>query len=423
MIKIADTSGQDVVREAPRRTYWKFIVSALVLAVLIAVTLPVINRWAKAEVSVPQDRLRIATVVKGDLVRDLSIQGRVIAAVSPTLYSPAEGTVTYHVDAGDEVKLGQLLVSIDSPELQSRLEQEQASLDSAAVALERQHIQTRKAKLQTQRDIDMAKVTYVAAEREKRRADDAWAAQAISQIDYEKAQDDLETARLVYEHATADAALEADTQVFELQTRELEVNRQQALVANLQRQVDALNILSPVNGLVGNRELDQKNQVARNQAVLSVVDLTAFEVEIAIPETYADDLAIGMAAEINYSGQTYAAQLISISPEIRDNQVIGNVRFTDDMPPVLRQNQRLTTRVILDQKADVLSVNRGQFLESGGGRIAYVVRDGVATRTTIETGVTSLSSVEIISGLVAGDQIIVSNTEPFGDAETVRITN
>lgn len=424
-IKIADTSGQDVVREPANNNNkrWRYGLLAVVIVALIVMAVPVISQWAKAEASVPRDRLRLATVSTTDFIRDISIQGRVIAAVSPTLYSPAQGTVTYHVDAGDQVEQGQLLASVESPELESRLQQERASLESVIVALQRQEITTRKADLEAQKQVDMARVTLTAAEREKRRADEAWKTKTISQIDYEKAQDDLENAQLVYEHAVADAQLNSDSLAFELQTRQLEVNRQQSLVNDLDRQVLALNILSPVNGLVGNREVDQKNQVAKNQAVLSVVDLTAFEVEIAIPESYADDLAIGMAAEINYNGTIHPATLVSISPEIRNNQVMGNVRFADTMPSALRQNQRLTTRILLEQKPNVLAVQRGQFLESGGGRIAYLVNDGVATRTTINVGATSMSSVEILAGLQEGDEIIVSSIEAFGEANTVRITD
>lgn len=423
MIKLADTSGQDVVHTAQKKRPWKLIISLSVVLLLCLLAWPALSKWSEAEHAIPRDRIRIAEVTRGDLTRDVSIEGRVVAAIAPTLYSPAEGTVTYHVDAGDTVAKGQLLATIESPELESRLAQEQASLDAASVDLERQRIETRSAKLQTQRDIDMAKVTFNAAEREKRRADEAWKAKAISEIDFEKAQDDLENAKLVYDHAVANAQLAADAQVFELQTSELQVARQQALVDDLQRQVESLAILSPVDGLVGNREVDQKNQVARNQAVLGVVDLSAFEVEIAIPESYADDLAIGMAAEVNYAGTLYAAQLVSISPEIRDNQVVGNVRFVDAMPDALRQNQRLTTRIILEQKPNVLQVNRGQFLESGGGRIAYIVRDDIAYRTTIRTGASSMSSVEIADGLKVGDRIIISSIESFGDANSVRLTN
>ncbi len=423
MIKLADTSGQDVVREPTKQRPWKLIIGLTIAVIIAALAWPALSKWSQTEQAIPLDRVRIATVTRGDLTRDVSIEGRVIAAVAPTLYSPAEGTVTYLVDAGDTVTKGQALATIESPELESQLAQERASLDAATVDLERQRIETRSAKLQAQRDIDMARVTFTAAEREKRRADEAWKAKAISEIDFEKAQDDLENAKLVYEHAIASAQLAADAQVFELQTTELQVARQQALVDDLQRQVESLSIHSPVSGLVGNREVDQKNQVARNQAILGVVDLSAFEVEIAIPESYADDLSIGMAAEVNYSGTVYAAQLVAISPEIRDNQVVGNVRFVDQMPDALRQNQRLTTRIILEQKPNVIQVNRGQFLESGGGRIAYVVSDEIAYRTTIRTGVSSMSAVEIADGLKVGDRIIISSIESFGDANSVRLTN
>ena len=58
----------------------------LVLLASIWAVAPWVQRWANASISVPYDRIRVATVTRGDLVRDVSVQGRVIAAVSPTLY-------------------------------------------------------------------------------------------------------------------------------------------------------------------------------------------------------------------------------------------------------------------------------------------------------------------------------------------------
>jgi len=61
-------------------------------------------------------------------------------------------------------------------------------------------------------------------------------------------------------------------------------------------------------------------------------------------------------------------------------------------------------------------------LENGNGRIAYVVRDGLAQKTAISTGARSLSSVEILAGLSVGDSIIISGTDQFNGADTVLIT-
>jgi HlyD family secretion protein len=242
-------------------------------------------------------------------------------------------------------------------------------------------------------------------------------------VEYEKAQDDLATAELLHKHSLMDRELDSERLEFELQTRQLAVDQQELLVANLQRQVEELALLSPVNGIVGNLAVDQKTNVAKNQPVLSVVDLTAFEVEVQVSESYADDLAVGMLAEIRTGSSLYPATLVAVSPEIINNQVTGRVRFDGGVPESLRQNQRLTTRIVMEEKLNVLMVQRGQFFDSGNGRVAYVVEDGVAYRRSIQTGATSLNSIEIIGGLSAGDTIIVSSTAGFDSADTVLINN
>ena len=71
---------------------------------------------------------------------------------------------------------------------------------------------------------------------------------------------------------------------------------------------------------------------------------------------------------------------------------------------------------------DVLMVERGPFLEQGGGRSAWVMDGDVAAKRPIRTGVSSLGAVEILEGLQAGDRVVVSGTEQFGDAERIRIS-
>ncbi len=385
---------------------------------------PIVMRWANATVSVPYDRVRVATVSRGDLVRDVSVQGRVVAAVSPTLYASAAGTITLEVDAGEQVLAGQVLASIDSPELANELRQAQATLDQRGIELERQRIESRQQALEKRKAADLAEVALIAAQREKRRADQADDRGVIPKIDFEKAQDDLRNAELAHQHAVADADLFDERLAFEIRASEVEVERQKLLVADLERRVDALSIRSPVNGIVGDLLVDQKAAVSRDMPVMAVVDLSRFEVEAQIPESYADDLAVGMQAEILIGNASYDGQLVAVSPEILDNQVSSRIRFTGDAPTNLRQNQRLTTRILLAEYPDVLMVQRGQFLDSGAGRIAYVLReDGLAERRRIETGARSLGAVEIVSGLDSGDRIVISNLDPFRSAETVLLTN
>ena len=133
-MSIRDTSAQDIpvgnaaTRQArQRRQWWAYGAGGVLLLVLAGW---LVSGWAAGSRSVDGARVRIAAVERGDLVRDISAEGRVIAANSPTLYAVAGGTVTLHVVAGDVVRKGQALAEIDSPELRSRLAQEEASLAS-----------------------------------------------------------------------------------------------------------------------------------------------------------------------------------------------------------------------------------------------------------------------------------------------------
>jgi HlyD family secretion protein len=426
-LKIADTSGQDIQLEPPgkKKFYLSLGAAAIVLIAMIWVAAPWFQRWANATISVPMERVRVATVTHGDLVRDISIQGRVVAAVSPTLYATAPGSITLNVEAGERVLAGQVVATVDSPELMSRWQQAQSAFEQRQMELERQRIESRQQALEKRKAADLADVALIAARREKRRADQANEKGVIPRIDYEKAQDDLRNAELAYQHAVADAELFEERLDFELRASEFDVNRQKLLVEDLRRQVDDLSINSPVSGIVGDLLVDQKAAVTRDTPVMAVVDLSRFEVEASIPEGYADDLSVGMQSVVSVGGNKFTAQIVAVSPEIIDNEVKARLRFVGDEQPVnLRQNQRLQARILLASHDDVLLVQRGQFLDSGAGRVAYVIgEDGLATRRPIETGARSLGAVEIISGLDAGDQIVISNLDPFRSAERVRLTN
>jgi HlyD family secretion protein len=391
-LKIADTSGQDVQLAPKSHRNRNIIGGTAVLALLVAIwiVVPTVKRWASASVTVPLDRLRVATVVRDDLVRDVSVQGRVVAAVSPTLYAPAPGTITLEIEAGSVVKEGQVLATVLSPALTNELQQAESSLEQLSVQLDRQRIESRQQALEKRKAADLADVSLVAAKREKRRADEANAVAVISVLDFEKAQDDLRNAELAYDHAVADADLFDERLEFELRASELERDRQQLLVDDLKRRVDELAIKSPVDGVVGDMLVDQKAAVTRDTPVMAVVDLSRFEIDAQVPESYADDLGIGMEAEVLIGTERYAGILVAVSPEIVANQVASRIRFAD----------------------------------RGAGRVAYVLDgEGLALRKPITLGARSLGAVEVLSGLNEGDRVIISSIDTFRSADSVLITN
>ena len=423
---IRDTSAQDIARP-PSRNWRRLSMIAAAVGAGLLISLAAyssLSNWLSSDVTISSDRIRTAVVERGQLIRDVNVQGRIVAAVSPTLYSPAAGTISFAVRAGDTVENGQVLATLVSPEVQSEFEQESSGLAALQSEFERQKIQARKEQVGSQQIIDLAQVKLTAAQREMRRAEESIRIQAISRIEYERHRDDLATAEVEFQHANQDAQLQKDSQEFELRTKQLAVEQQQLLVDNLKRRVDELTIRSTVSGIVGSILADQKAVVTANQPLITVVDLGAFEVEARIPEAYADDLGIGMVAEVEYNAETYNGELTSLSPEVINSEVVGRIRFVGDSPPGLRQNQRVTARVVIDQLDNVLTLQRGSFTDTGGGRIAFVMGpDGMARKRSITLGVRSVNRVEIVDGLQEGDEVVISSIAEFQDRDVVRIVN
>ena len=421
---IRDTSGTDVSLDPgpQRRKRRRWVMGGVLLgAALLAGATLAVRSWSSTGHVVSRERLRIATVTRGPFIRDVAAEGTVITSNSPTLYAVSTGTITFRVRAGDAVQKGQVLGLLDSPTLVNSYTQEKATLDSLDVALGRQEIDLRKQELTDKEQADLAQVAIHGAEREYNREETSWKEGVEPQKNLDLAGDNLANAKLAYQQALANAKLNAESLEYDLKTKRLERDRQKLVVENLEREVGDLTIRSPVQGMVGSLAVDQRATVAENAALLTVVDLSSLEVEFRVPESYATDLALDLPAEISFGGKTYQGSVTAVSPEVEDSEVKGRVRFRGAPPRGLRQNQRATVRIIFDERQDVLQVERGSFVDAGS--VAYVVDGDQAHRTPVKLGAMSVSAVEIVSGLQAGQNIVVSSVSDFDDAPVVRLAN
>lgn len=430
-MSIRDTSGQDrpisASRPAPGgrrlpqiKRSWLVAGGAGVGLLLLAGW--VVSGWSAGNRSVDSDRVRIAEVKRGDLVRDIAADGKVIAANSPVLYAIAGGVVTFKVVAGDAVKKGQALAEIDSPELRSKLAQEEATLASLEAEAAHAALDAQLMRATAGKTLDEAEIARQAAVRDLERYERAFKGGAVAQVDVAKAQDTLKSADIGLQNAKRGVALQGQGATLDTRNKKLLADRQRAVVAEMRRQVDLLTLRAPFDGQVGQVQVAQRANVAQNAPVLSVVDLTEFEVEIRIPESFARDLGIGMPAQIRSAGgEPFAAQVAAVSPEVVNGEVTSRLRFTGKQPPGLRQNQRLSARIVMDTRKNVLQVERGPFVDEGGGRSAWVMDGDTAIKRPVRVGAQSINAVELMEGVQEGDRIVVSGADQFGDAERISI--
>jgi HlyD family secretion protein len=421
---IRDTTAQDtpIGQAAPawRSRQWQ-LAAALALALLLAGAW-VLRGWLSNTASIDAGKVRIAEVKRGDLVRDISAEGKVISANSPTLYAIAPGVVTLHVVAGDVVKKGQALAEIDSPELRSKLVQEESTLASMEAQASRAELDARLSDSTTRKLLDQAGIELTAAQRDLQRYQRGFDAGAVAEIDLLRAKDARQKAEIGLEHAREDATLQGAGAQLDARNKGLLARRQAAVVAEARRQVGLLTLRAPFDGQVGQVRVAQYTNVALNAPVLAVVDLSRFEVEFKVPEGFARELAIGMPAQISGSGGgTWPATISAISPEVVNGEVTGRLRFRDEQPGGLRQSQRLGVRVVMETLKDTLIVERGPFVDQGGGRYAFVMDGNIAVRRPVQLGASSLNAVQVLDGLAPGDRVVTAGSDQFGDAQRVKI--
>ena len=134
---IRGTESQDRVVTAPKsqRTFVRrYGVIAGIAAALLLLIAWSARAWLSSEKVIPRERVRTAVVERGPFVRDVAATGSVVAAVSPTLFAEAPGTIIYKVRAGDSVKAGDVLGKVESAALTNEYERERATLAMAGTS-------------------------------------------------------------------------------------------------------------------------------------------------------------------------------------------------------------------------------------------------------------------------------------------------
>lgn len=418
---ISSTAGQDeIISKVPSQKPWlKIFISVFFVVIAIWLFLPILQQWTNGIPSIDSKTVTSATVFKGTLIRDVAVNGKLVAANAPTLYSSEAGQVTLLKKPGDIVEKGDIVASVLSPELQSIIQQATAKLESLRIDVRRGELRDLESQIDLEQVLDTARVRSNASKRELARAELSFEKQVVSELYLVSQRDENTENQLLLQHAQKRVELAIKRLEFENKTREIAVESQQLVVDELRRRVELLSIRTPVNGIVGNWLVQKKERVNASQPVMTIVDLSLYEAEINVPEFYADDLGLGLDVKMTISGKSLVGKIISISPEVKNNQVIVRVSVVNKEELQLRQNQRLNARIEFENKENVLMVKRGSFQGSHGGQAVYLINGNNASLTPISIGSQSVEHVEIVSGLKVDDSIIISSTELFDAHSTI----
>ncbi|OUR74788.1 efflux transporter periplasmic adaptor subunit [Colwellia psychrerythraea] len=418
---IEGTSGQDEVIANPKKVALKkILLSISLLCALSYVTFPTLSQWYSSIPNIDRKSIKIDTIIQGDLIRDVVVSGKAVAANAPQLYSTEIGKITLLAKPGEAVALNQIVARLMSPELDALIKQQRSTLEQLSINANRGALADKEAQLDLESNMNAAQSKLNVAKREFQRAEISYGKQIISEVDWLKSQDAVTDAKRLFEHAKKRVLFSIERLQFEKQHRDFLVQKEKLILEELSRRHDELAIKAPVKGVVGNWLVAQKNTIAANTAIMTIVDLSEYEAELNVPEFYADDLGTGLAVSMKISGISVRGEIIAISPEVKANQVTVRAKIKNTQKIQLRQNQRINARIEFEKKENVLMVKRGAFMGSLAGKFIFKLsEDNYADKTAITTGATSVEYIEITSGIEVGEQVITSDYADFNKAEQI----
>ena len=169
---IQDTQNQDQVIDKRNGKKWMPWFVALTITLIISlISWPSISMWYNSAARVELSKLTIAEVQRGDLSRNVSVSGKVVAANAPQLYSSERGKVTLLVKPGEAVSLDQVVARIDSPELRAIVNQQESTLEQLKIENRRADLTDLESQLNLEQQMNAALAELKVAEREYQRAD------------------------------------------------------------------------------------------------------------------------------------------------------------------------------------------------------------------------------------------------------------
>jgi multidrug efflux pump subunit AcrA (membrane-fusion protein) len=400
----------DVHLQRKPRAWSPYYAAAGLFVLGIAIT--GVTRLRDAAPKVARSSVWIDSVRRGDLLREVSGPGRIAPQAVRLISARSAGTVErILLEPGADVAEDSVILELDNPDLelaaleaagdvkhaeaelldlqaslQIQMIEQRASAENVAMQL---HDAERKARVQEQlAEKDMAAPITLAEARE--RADEL-------------------RARLDFEHEHI-SVLESASHA-RLAAKRAELERLRAQAALRQDQVDALKVRAGSSGVLQELPLDVGQQVALGMQLAKVADPKRLKAELRIPEARAKELAPGQAANIEIQHDTVRGRVTHVDPAVQDGSVLVDVAFEGSLPMGAKPDLSVAGRIELERVRDVLYT--GKPASSGTdqtiGLFRLLAGGKSAERVAVRLGKTSVSAVEVVSGLREGDRVILSD--------------
>lgn len=323
------------------------------------------------------------------------------------------------LEEGSMVTEGDVIMRLSNPNLNLSILQSEANLAEQMNFLRNTRVTMEQHRLELKQQILQKQYEVIRLKREFENKQQFFDNDLVSEEDYLVAKENYE-----YAAATLDLLLEqqkTDSVYRNIQVEQMEHSllMMEENLSLVRQKQENLIIKAPVTGQLGMLNADIGEQKSQGERLGLINVLTSYKVQAEIDEYFIRRVTPGLIANFEVDGQNYTLQVKKVYPEVRNGRFQIDMIFPEEMPETIRSGQTFRLKLELGESKEANLIARGGFYQSTGGQWVYVIDPSgeFAVKREIKIGRQNPRYYEVIDGLQAGERVIVSSYDNFGDVD------
>src|SRR5213592_321462 len=418
-------SSMDVPRPgvaAKKRKRRIMIIAASAVGLILATI--AISRLKPAVPSVDRSTVWIDTVKRGPMVRQVRGLGTLVPEEIRWIPANTEGRVEkIIVWPGTHVEPDSVILELTSPELEQtahdaelKATAAEAELTSLRATLQRELLDQESTTARVHSEFEQAKM--------ERQTNDQLAKNGlVSELVYKTSKvkeaelanrDTIETKRLEFSRSSIEP---------QIASKQAAVNQAKEFAKLKLDQVAQLHVKASMTGVLQQLPVQVGQRIKPGDNLARVADPTKLKAQVKIAETQAKDIMNAQVASIDTRNGIVAGHVIRVDPAVEQGTVTVDVAIDGDLPKGARPDLSVDGTIELERLDNVIYVGRPAFGQENNtvGIFKLVAGTSEAVRTPVKLGRSSVNTIEIISGLEPGDQVILSDTSAMDQHDRIRL--
>ena len=366
------------------------------------------------------DNIQLAEVRNGKFMEYVDVEGLVQPILTIKVNTREAGSVDRIVaEEGTLMKKGDTILVLTNPDLIREIEDQRDEWENQRytyqereIEMEQKSLTLKQQALQTQYEMNRLQKSFGLEKEEYKMGIKSKAQLEVSEAEYNY---NLQKSALQMESLRHDSAMTIIRKDLLRNERE---RGQKKFLRSMDR-LEGLVVRAPIDGQLSYVSATPGQQVASNANIAEIKVLDQFKIHTQLSEYYIDRITTGLPATVNYQGKRYPLKITKVVPEVKDRMFDVDLVFTGDMPENVRVGKSFRVQIELGQPEDALVMPRGNFYQTTGGQWIYKVNASKdkAVRIPLTIGRQNPQQYEVTEGLQAGDLVIVTGYDTFGEAE------